>query len=82
VIGRYQEAEDYFIQSAEISARMSAQFFAARTDLLWGRMLLESKAQGDAERGRGLLTRAHTSGAANGYKNVERIAEEGLRRPD
>ncbi len=82
VIGRYQEAEDYFVQSAEISARMSAQFFAARTDLLWGRMLLESKAQGDAERGRGLLTRAHTSGAANGYRNVERIAEEGLRRPD
>jgi tetratricopeptide (TPR) repeat protein len=78
VMGRFQEAEDFFVQSAEISARMRAQFSAARTDLLWGRMLLESNAQGDAKRGRGLLMRARATGEANGYGNVERIAEEAL----
>jgi class 3 adenylate cyclase len=79
VLRRYEDADDCFIQADEISNRMGAQFFAARTDLLWGRMLLERKAHDDAARAHQLLTRAHAIGAANGYGNVERFASDALR---
>jgi tetratricopeptide (TPR) repeat protein len=82
VMGCYEEAEGYFTESAEISSRMGAKFFAARTDLLWGRMLLQRNAQGDAERARRLLTRADGAGTANGYGNVERSAKDALRQLD
>jgi predicted ATPase len=82
VLGRYEKAEDYFVQSAEISDRMGAQFCAARTEVLWGRMLLERNAPSDTERARGLLTRAYATGAACGYGNVERLAKDALAHLD
>ena len=57
-----------------MSDRMGAKFFAARTDLLWGRMLAERKAQGDTEKARDLLTKAHTAAVVHGYGTVERRA--------
>jgi hypothetical protein len=33
----------YFAHSAASSARVHAKFFAARTDLMWGRMLAERR---------------------------------------
>ena len=74
VLGRYDDAEFYFNQSSATSARMKAKFFIAITDLLWGSMLGERQAQGDAERARDLLTKAHIAATANGYRNVERRA--------
>src|SRR5438132_2440636 len=47
VLGRYNEADIYFTQSAAMSDRMGAKFFAARTNLLWGEMLAERGAPGD-----------------------------------
>jgi hypothetical protein len=82
VLGRYNEADAYFAHSAASSDRARAKFFAARTDLLWGRVFAERGAPGDMERARVLLTRAYTASAANGYRNVERRAVAALQLLD
>jgi class 3 adenylate cyclase/tetratricopeptide (TPR) repeat protein len=82
VLGRYDEADFYFSQSAASSARMKAKFYVAVTDLLWGCMLGERQAEGDAEKARGLLTKAHSVATANGYGTVERRAVTALRDLD
>jgi class 3 adenylate cyclase/tetratricopeptide (TPR) repeat protein len=78
VLGRYDDADKYFAQSASMSDRMAAKFFLARTNLWWGKMLAERQGVGDTERARELLTEAHRAGAANGYGNVQRRAAEAL----
>jgi tetratricopeptide (TPR) repeat protein len=78
VLGRFDEAEAYFTQAASMSTRARAKFFAARTDLSWGKMLAERRSPGDVERARDLLTRAHDVAAACGYGNVERHAVAAL----
>jgi class 3 adenylate cyclase len=78
VLGRFDQADAYFTQAAGINDRMSAKFFAARTDLSWGKMLAERRAPGDIERARDLLTTSMSAAAANGYRNVERRAAEAL----
>ena len=78
VLGRYDEANAYFAQSAEFSKRVGATFFAARTNLSWGKMLVERRAPNDAERARDLLTDARRAATTHGYANVERRAAEGL----
>ena len=82
VSGHYIEADAYFSQSAAMSGRMRAKFFAARTDLQWGKMLAERQAPGDAARARELLIKAHAAAVANGYRNVERRATEALLQLD
>ena len=82
VLGRYDEADAYFAQSAAMCDRIGTKFFAARTDLLWGRMLAERRAPGDTEKARELLTKAHSVAAANGYGNVERRAAAALQLLD
>jgi hypothetical protein len=57
---------------------MAATFFAARTELLWGRMLAERGAPGDTGKARDLLTRAHATAAAHRYGTVERRAAAAL----
>ena len=74
VLGRYDEADSYFDQASTKSARMKAKFYVAVTDLHWGSMLGVRQAEGDAEKARDLLTKAHMVAAANGYRNVERRA--------
>jgi class 3 adenylate cyclase/tetratricopeptide (TPR) repeat protein len=74
ILGRYGEAETYFAQAAASSAKADAKFFAARTDLSWGRMLAERKGPGDTEEARRLLTQAHTAAVAHGYATVQRHA--------
>ena len=82
VLRRYDEADAYFAQSAAMSARMNAKFFVAITDLLWGSMLAERKAEGDTEKARDLLTKAQAAAAAHGYANVERRAAAALQLLD
>jgi hypothetical protein len=78
VLGRFDEAEAYFAQAASMSTRARAKFFAARTDLSWGKMLAERHGPGDVERARELLIRAHEVAAVGGYGNVERRAVAAL----
>ncbi len=74
VLGRYDEADAYFTQSSASSARMSAKFYGAITDLDWGCMLGERQAEGDTEKARDLLRKAHSAATAHGYGDVERRA--------
>ena len=80
VLGRYDEADAYFTQAAAFNERADAKFFAARTNLLWGKMLAERNAPADAEKARELLAEAHTSAAAHGYANVKRRAAAALQQ--
>jgi tetratricopeptide (TPR) repeat protein len=82
VLGRYDEADAFFSRAAAMSDRMDAMFFGARTDLLWGKMLVERQALGDVEKARDLLTKAHGAAAAHGYRNIERRAAEALQLLD
>jgi hypothetical protein len=82
VLGRYDEADAYFVQAAAFNERASARFFAASTNLLWGKLLAERLGPGDTERAHDLLTRARTAAAAHGYANVERRAAEALQHLD
>ena len=82
VLSRYEEADSYFAQAAAINDRIGAKFFAARTNLLWGRMLAERNVPGDIEKARELLTRAHTTATTHEYANVEHRAAQALRRLD
>ncbi len=72
------EADAYFATSAASSERANAKFFAARTNLLWGRMLAKRQAPGDAKKARQLLVKAHEAAVVNGYGNVERRAVAAL----
>ena len=78
VLGRYDAADAYFSEAVASSDREGAKFFAARTDLLWGKMLTDRRAPGDIERARELLTMAHTAAATHGYGTVERRAATAL----
>jgi class 3 adenylate cyclase len=82
VLGRYDEADFYFNQSLATGARMKAKFYVAITGLLWGKMLAERRASGDADKARELLSNAHTTAVANGYGTVERRAATALQSID
>ena len=74
VLGRYEEAEAYFAQAAELNARGGMLFADAQTNLLWGQMLHARGAAGDIHRARELLEEAASSAASRGYAMVERRA--------
>jgi class 3 adenylate cyclase len=80
VLERYDEADAYFARSAAFNERVRAKFFAARTDLSWGAMLMNRSAPGDVERARQLLDRARSTAAERGYSVVEQRAATALRQ--
>jgi hypothetical protein len=80
VLERYDAADEYLAQSAAMSARLGAKFFAARTDLMRGRMLAARGAAADAGPARELLTRARDAAVAHKYANVQKLAEDELDR--
>jgi DNA-binding SARP family transcriptional activator len=82
VLDRHDEAEAHFVHASASSERARAKFFAARTNLSWGRMLAERRRPGDGEKAREKLTRAHRTATAEGYGNVERRAAETLQLLD
>jgi hypothetical protein len=82
VLGRHDDADAYFTQAAAFNDRANAKFFAARTNLSWGKMLAERRAPGDIEKARDLLTKAQTAAAAHGYANVEQRAAAALQHVD
>jgi tetratricopeptide (TPR) repeat protein len=79
VAGRYEEAESYFEQAAELNTRGEMRFAEAEHEhTLWGRMLRARNGPGDADRARELLEQARESAAARGYAMVERRANTEL----
>ena len=80
VLGRYDEAEAHFAEAAELTARGRMKFFAARTQLEWGRMLTARGGTGDLDRARTYLEQARSAAASHGYLVVERRATAELSR--
>ena len=78
VVGRYDEADAYFAHSATSSERAGAKYFTARTDLMWGKMLLQRRDLDDVERARTLITRALAVSEMHGYQNVQKRAAAAL----
>jgi ABC-type transporter Mla subunit MlaD len=78
VLGRDRESDDYFARAAAASTRVSAKFFTARTNLVWGETLARRDGPGDAERARERLRSAQRLAAAQGYGAVERRAADVL----
>ena len=74
------QPDAYFAQSTELSARIGAKFFLARTNLAWGRMLVERSAPGDLDRARDLLAKAHGAAVAHGYGAIEVRASDVLQQ--
>jgi tetratricopeptide (TPR) repeat protein len=78
VDGRYEEAESYFEQAAELNTRGEMRFAEAQTNTYWGRMLRARNGPGDTDRARILLEQVRESAAARGYAMVERRASTEL----
>ena len=78
ILGRYDQADAYFTHAAGFNEHAGAKFFAASTNLAWGKMLAERDASGDIERARHLLTAAHTAAVTYRYAGIERPADEAL----
>ncbi|HUJ65907.1 MAG TPA: hypothetical protein VLX59_10235, partial [Acidimicrobiales bacterium] len=74
VLDRLDQAEAHFAEAAEIADRGGMKFFAARTQLDWGRMLVARRGPGDRERATALLEQAGSAAAANGYASIARLA--------
>ena len=70
VLGRYDEAEDYFARAWAASQGARAWFFAARTALSWGTMLIRRDGEGDGPLAREMLTRAHDLSQEHGYTKI------------
>ena len=80
VMGRYDEAEEWFAHAVRMCDSMGARFFRAQTELLWGRLLVERDAPGDAEQARELLERACDVAIERGYGALRQRAEGTLSR--
>jgi len=78
ILGDFDRANQYFAKAASMNERMGAKFFAARTNLLWGRMLAERNAPGDMDSARELITKARAAAIAHGFGTVERRAADAL----
>ena len=72
VLGRYDEASDYFERAWTASEDARAWFFAARTALSWGTMLTRHGREKDAGLAREMLTRAYNLAEKHGYMNIPR----------
>jgi tetratricopeptide (TPR) repeat protein len=76
LLGRLDEADDYFAEAEELEARWRMPFFLARTRLAWARMLLTRGRPGDAERAVELLQLALATAVEYGCDGIARDARE------
>jgi class 3 adenylate cyclase len=85
VLGRPDEASEYFAEAMEVSTRGGMKFAGARTQLAWGRMLSVRENEADRRESYEFVRQAHATAAALGYVLVERRAAEqlsGMTPPD
>jgi tetratricopeptide (TPR) repeat protein len=74
LLGRTDEAEARFGEALAFAERFDAAFFAARTRVELGALLLGRGGPGDADRGRELVESALDEARARGYGGIERRA--------
>lgn len=77
-LGRYDEAEEYFVEAAELNTRGGMRFAEVCTQLQWGRMLAARGGAGDLDRARTLLDQARESAVSHGYGMIEQRANAAL----
>ena len=80
VLGRYDEAESYFSQGAEITVRGHLKYVEARAELGWGRMLSARGRPGDIEGAREHLGGSRRLATERGYGMTAQRAEAELAR--
>jgi class 3 adenylate cyclase/tetratricopeptide (TPR) repeat protein len=73
-LGRYSEAEAYFLDAAATHQRLDSPNWLARTRLECARMLLRRNASGDAERAHSMLRAALDTARELGLGGIERQA--------
>ena len=78
VLGRRDEAEAYFAKATELTSRGGMKYFAALTQLEWGRMLAAQGGPDDLDRAHTLLERSASAAANHGYAIVRRHATVAL----
>ena len=71
VLGRYDEAERYFVEADDLNKRGAMRYAEAQTNLWWGRTLLAWGGSGDKERAGRLFERARAVADERGYALVE-----------
>jgi DNA-binding SARP family transcriptional activator/tetratricopeptide (TPR) repeat protein len=79
-LGNYNQAHEYFRESAAMCGRLRAAFSAARTELAWGKMLVARNSPGDREEARRLFGSAASTARKRGYRVVEDRASLALSR--
>ena len=78
VLGRFEEAETYFAEAADLNHRGDMAYSSAMTDLAWGEMVATRDADTDRGRAQDLLTSSLTIALDHGYAGVERQARAAL----
>jgi len=80
VLGRYDDAERYFAEAADLHERGGMVYGQAQTDLLWGTMLAARGLPADSARARAMLERARAVAGERGYAMIESRAAAMLGR--
>ena len=78
VLGRFEEAETYFAEAADLNQRGDMAYSSAMTDLAWGEMVATRDADTDRGRAQDLLSSSLTIALDHGYAAVERQARAAL----
>jgi class 3 adenylate cyclase/tetratricopeptide (TPR) repeat protein len=77
VLGRYDDAERYFVEADDLNKRGAMRYAEAQTNLWWGRVLQARGGSVDLELARDLFDTARMIAVDRGYALVEsRAAEE------
>ncbi len=74
-LGRWDEAEKHAEEARALHMRLGSQTWVARTDLEFGRLLLERGRPEDVGRARNMLADARELAGRIGQRNVEQTAE-------
>ncbi|HXW35519.1 MAG TPA: AAA family ATPase, partial [Acidimicrobiales bacterium] len=82
VLRRYDDAEAYLSEAFELSDRGGMRYVAARTQLAFGKMLVNRRSPGDLDRARVFLENAHAASVSNAYYGVERSSDEAIANLD
>ena len=80
VLGRYDDADQWFAQALALHERIESRFFIALTQTAWAALLADRNQPGDAQRARLLLEAALPVATAGGYGYIERDARTVLER--
>jgi hypothetical protein len=80
LVGRYDEAEANLDSGAALCGRGAMQYAKTYTDLLRGRLLVDTVSHHDAERARTMLEQARSDAASGGYALLEQRAAAELAR--